>query len=173
MIADPLALLRLAVIANFCVGLSRAVADDLPCLARVNALGCAFTVAVIGLRAHTFSNYSMLSVPEAHATLCYSVNRDIALWVSELMRAAQRWSLAFVPLPAGTVLDLPTMPEVLPTLEFCRGGGGAPARDQQHRFRRGQAHQAEGHRSPRWVARAQGKCQYKSPPRKPYVRAHR
>ena len=88
MVADRLDLLGLAVVAILSVGLSPGVADDLLCLARVNALGDAFTVAIMGLRAHTFSNYSMLSVPEAHAVLCDMVNRDIALWVSELMRAA-------------------------------------------------------------------------------------
>ena len=77
----------------------------------------------MGLRAHTFSNYSMLSVPEAHAVLCDMVNRDIALWVSELMRAAQRSSPAVVLPPAGTVFDPPPMPEFVRTLEFCRGGG--------------------------------------------------
>ena len=96
MVADRLDLLRLAVVAILSVGLSPGVADDLLCLARVNALGDAFTVAVMGLRAHTFSNYSMLSVPEAHGVLCDMVNRDIALWVSELMRAAQRSSPAIV-----------------------------------------------------------------------------
>ena len=75
---DRLDLLRLAVVAILSVGLSPGVTDDLPCLARVNALGNVFTVAVMGLRAHIFSNYSMLSVPEAHAVLCDMVNRDIA-----------------------------------------------------------------------------------------------
>ena len=123
MVADRLDLLRLAVVAIFSVGLSPGVADDLPCPARVNALGDAFTVAVMGLRAHTFSNYSMLSVPEAHAVLCDMVNRDIALWVSELMRAAQRSSPAIVPPPAGTAFDPPPVPAFVRTLEFCRGGG--------------------------------------------------
>ena len=123
MVADRLDLLRLAVVAILSVGLSPGVADDLPCLARVNALGDAFTVAVMGLRAHTFSNYSMLSVPEAHAVLCDMVNRDIALWVSELMRAAQRSSPAIVPPPAGTAFDPPPVPAFVRTLEFCRGGG--------------------------------------------------
>ena len=120
MVADRLDLLRLAVVAFFSVGLSPGVADNLPCLAQVNALGDAFTVAVMGLRAHTFSNYCMLSVPEAHALLCDMVNRDIALWV---MRAAQRSSPAVVPPPAGTVVDPPPMPEFVRTLELCRGGG--------------------------------------------------
>ena len=78
-VADRLDLLRLAVAAILFVGLSPGVADDLPCLARVSALGNAFTVAVMGLRAHTFSNYSMPSVPESHAVLCDMVNGDIAL----------------------------------------------------------------------------------------------
>eukprot|EP00904_Undaria_pinnatifida_P001064 jgi/Undpi1/10959/HiC_scaffold_30.g13260.m1 len=85
MVADRLDLSRLAVVAIISVGLSPGVADDLPCLARVNALGDAFTVAVMGLRAHTFSNYSMMSVPEAHAVLGDMVNRDIALWAFELL----------------------------------------------------------------------------------------
>ena len=76
MVADRLDLLRLAVVAILSVGLSPGVADDLPCLTQVKALGDAFTVVVMGLRAHTFSNYSMLSVPEAHAVLCDMVNRD-------------------------------------------------------------------------------------------------
>ena len=174
MVADRLDLLRLAIVAILSVGLSPRVADDLPCLARVNALGDAFTVAATGLRAHTFSNYSMLSVPEAHAVLCDIINRDIALWVSELMRAAQRSSPDVVPPPAGTVFDLPPMPAFVRTLEFCCGGGGGPpACTQQHRFRRKQAHQAEGHRSPHWVARVQGKGQFKSPPGLPDVYAHR
>ena len=123
MAADRLDLLRLAVVAILSVGLSPGVADDLPCLARVNALGDAFTVTVMGLRAHTFSNYRMLSVAEAHAVLCDMVNRNIALWVSELMRAAQRSSPGVVPPPAGTVFDPPPMPEFVRTLEFRRGGG--------------------------------------------------
>ena len=120
MVAERLDLLRLAVVAILSVGLSPGVADDLPCLARVNA----FTVAVMGLRAHTFSNYSMLSVPETHAVLCDVVNRDIALWVSELMRAAQRSSPAVASPSAGTVFDPPPMPAFVRTVEFCRGGGG-------------------------------------------------
>ena len=90
MVVDRFDPLRLAVVAILFVGLSPGVADDFPCLARVNALGDAFMVAVMGLHAHTFSNYSMLSVLEVHAVLCDMVNRDIALWVSKLMRAASR-----------------------------------------------------------------------------------
>ena len=116
-------LLRLAVVAILFVGFSPAVADDLPCLVRVNALGDAFTLAVMALRAHTFSNYSMLSVPESHAVLCGMVNCYIALWVNELIRAAQRSSPAAVPPPAGTVFDHSPMPEFVRTLEFGRGGG--------------------------------------------------
>ena len=124
MVTDRLDLLRLAVVAIFSVGLSPGVADDLPCLARVDALGDAFTVTVVGLSARTFSNYySMLSVPEAHAVLCDMVNRDIVLRVSELMRAAERSSPAVDPPPAGTVSDPPPLPEFVRTLEFCRGGG--------------------------------------------------
>ena len=78
MVADCLDLLRLAVVTIFSVSLSPGGADDLPCL-RVKALGDAFTVVVMGLRACTFNNYSMLSVPEAHAVLCDMVNSDIAL----------------------------------------------------------------------------------------------
>ena len=70
------------------------------------------------MRAHTFSNYSTLSVPGAHAVLCDMINRDIALWVSELMRAAQRSSPAVVLPPAGTVFDRPPMPEFVRTLEY-------------------------------------------------------
>ena len=41
---------------------------------------------------------------------------------------------------------------------FCRrAGGGDPARTQQHRFRRRQTHQAEGHSPPHRVARVQDK----------------
>ena len=123
MIADRLALLRLGVVAILFVVVAPGVADDLPCLARVNALGDAFTVAVMGLRGHTFGKYNMLSVPEAHAVLCDMVNRDIAFCVSELMRVAQRSSPAFVPPPADTVFDPPPMREFVRTLEFCRGGG--------------------------------------------------
>ena len=78
-VADRLDILRLAVVAILFVGLSSGVADDLPCLTGVNALGDASTVAVMGLRAHTFNNYNMLSVPEANAVLCDLVNRDIVL----------------------------------------------------------------------------------------------
>ena len=120
---DRLDPLRLAVVAILSVGLSPGVAGDLPFLTRVNAIVDAFTVAVMGLRAHTFSNYSMLSAPESHAVQCDIVNHDIALWVSELMRAAQRSSPAVVPPPAGTVFDPPPMPEFVRTLHFCRGGG--------------------------------------------------
>ena len=122
-VSDRLDLLRLAVVAILSVDLSPGVADDLPCLARVNALGDAFTVAVMGLRAHTFSNYSMLSVPNAHAVLYDMINSDIALWVSELMRAAQRSSRAVFPPPAGTVFEPPPLPEFVRTLELCQGGG--------------------------------------------------
>ena len=90
MVADRLGLFRLAVIAILSVGLTPAVADDLPCLARVNAFGDAFTMAVVGLRVHTFSNYSMPSVPDARPVLCDMVSRDNVLRVSELMPAAQR-----------------------------------------------------------------------------------
>ena len=55
--------------------------------------------------------------------MCDMFNRDIALWVSEFMRAAQRSSPPLVPLPAGTVFDPPPMPAFVRTLEFCRGGG--------------------------------------------------
>ena len=124
MVVDRLDLLKLVVVAILSVGLSPGVADDLPSLARVNALGDGYTVAVMGLDAHTLSNYSMPFVPEAHAVLCDMVNLDIALWVSELIRAAQRSSSAVVPLPAGTVFDPPPMPAFVRTLELCRGGGG-------------------------------------------------
>ena len=56
MVADRLDLLRLAVVAILSVGFSPGVDDDLPRLARVNSLGDAFTVAIMGPRAHTFSN---------------------------------------------------------------------------------------------------------------------
>ena len=36
----------------------------------------------MGFRAHTFSSYIMLIVPEAHAVYFNIVYRDIALWVS-------------------------------------------------------------------------------------------
>ena len=69
MAADRLDLLRLVVVSILLVGLSPAVAGDLRCLARVNALGDTFLVAVTSLHAHTFSNYSMLSIPAAHGVL--------------------------------------------------------------------------------------------------------
>ena len=87
------------------------------------ALANAFTVAVVGLRARTFSNYSMLSVLETHAVLCDMVYCNIALWVSELIRAAHQSSPAVVPPPAGTVFDPSPTPEFVRILEFCRGGG--------------------------------------------------
>ena len=175
MVADRLDLLRLAVVSILSVGLSPGVADDLPSLARVNALGDAFSVGVTGLRGHTFSNYSMLSIPAAHGVLCDMVNRDIGLWVSELMRAAQRSSPAVVPFPAGTVFDPPRLPMFVRKLEFCRGGGGAgaQARGQQHRCQRRQAFQAEGQRSARWISRVHGKSQFEPPRGLPDVRAHR
>ena len=55
--------------------------------------------------------------------LCDMVNRDIALWVSELMRALQRSSPVVVPPPPGTVFDPPPIPTFVRTLEFCRVGG--------------------------------------------------
>ena len=55
--------------------------------------------------------------------LCDMVNRDIALWVSELMRAAQRSSPAIVHPPAGTAFDPPPVHAFVRTLEFCRDGG--------------------------------------------------
>ena len=133
MVADRLNLLRLEVDAILSVDLSLGVADDFPCLARVNAFGDAFTVAVMGLRAHAFSNYSMLSVLEEHAVLCDMVNRDIALWAIELMRAA-----VVLP-PAGTVFDPPHARVRMHSRILPRQGGGAPARAKQHRFRRRQA----------------------------------
>ena len=57
--------------------------------------------------------------------ICDMVNHDIDLWVSELMRATQRYFSAVFPSPAGTVFDPPPMPAFLRTLEFCRGGGEA------------------------------------------------
>ena len=119
MVADHVDLLRLAFVAIFSVGVSPGVADDLPCLTRANAVGDAFTVAVMGLRAHTFCSYSMLSLPEAHAVLYDTVNRDIASWVNELMRVAQRSSPAVVHPPAGTVFEPPPMPDLVRTLAFC------------------------------------------------------
>ena len=77
----------------------------------------------MGLRAHTFSNYSMLSVQETHGMLCDMISREIALWVSVFMRAAQRSSPAVVPPAACAVFHPPPMPAFVPTLEFCRGGG--------------------------------------------------
>ena len=124
MVTDRLDLLRLAVVAILSAGLSPAVTDDLLRLARANALGDAFTVAVMGLRAPTFSSYSMLSVQEAHAELCDMVNRDIDLWVSELMRAAQRSSPAVVPPPAGTVFDPPPMPKFVAFSNCAAAGAG-------------------------------------------------
>ena len=118
MIADRRNLLRLAFLAILSVGTSPRVAGNLSSLAQMNVLGDAFMVTVTGLRAHIFSTYSMISVPEAHVVLCDIVNRDMALWVSLLMRAAQRSS------PAGTGFGPPTLPEFVHTLELCRGGGG-------------------------------------------------
>ena len=77
----------------------------------------------MGLRAPTFSNYSMLSVPDTHTLLCDMVNRDIASWVSELKRATQQSSPAVISPPAGTLFHPPPMPAFVRTLEFCRGGG--------------------------------------------------
>ena len=63
MAADRLDLLRLAVVAILCVDLS----PGSPTIPRVwrgsTPFGDAFTVAVMGLRAHTSSNYNLLSVP--------------------------------------------------------------------------------------------------------------
>ena len=123
MVDNRLDLLRLAVVSILSVGLSPGIAGDLPCLARVNALGDAFSVAVMSLRVHTFRNYSMLSIPAAHGVLCDMINHDFALWVSELIRAAQRSSPAVVPPPAGTVFDPPPTPKFVRTLEYCRSGG--------------------------------------------------
>ena len=127
MVADRLDLLRLAVVSILSVGLSTGVADDLPCLARVNVLGDEFSVTVTSLRAHTFSNYSMLSIPAAHGVLCDTVNPDIAVWVSELMRAAQQSPPAVVLPPAGAVF------EPQPCLSSCTlsnivGAGGVVLR---------------------------------------------
>ena len=67
MVAGRLDLLRFAVVSILSVGLSSGVADDLPRLARVKALGDAFSVAVMGLRAHTFSNYIQYAVDPGSA----------------------------------------------------------------------------------------------------------
>ena len=173
MVADRLDHLRLAVVAILSVDLSPGVANDLLCLARVNALGDAFTVAVTGLRAHTFSNYSMLSVLEASAVLCDMVNRDIDLWVSELMRAALLSSSAVVPPSAGTVFDPPHMPAFVRTLEFCRGGGEV-LRLVLRSIGSGTNGPPSGRPpvSPRG-RRVHGKGQFKSPPGLPDVRTHR
>ena len=173
MVADRLDLSRLAVVAIISVGLSPGVADDVPCLARVNALGDAFRVAVMGLRAHTFSNYSMLSVPDADAVLCDMVNRDIALWVSELTRAAQRSSPAVVPHHLARCSTPRPCPLRAHSRILPRRGGGGPARNHQHRLRRRPVHQAKYYRFPRWVVRVRGKGHFKSPPGLPDVRAHR
>ena len=79
----------------------------------------------MGLRPHTFSNYSRLSVPEGHAMVCDMINRDMALWVSELMHAAQWSSPAVAPCPGGTGFDRPPMPEFVRTLEFSTTRGGS------------------------------------------------
>ena len=125
MVADRLDLLRLAVVPIISVDLSPGVANDLPCLVRVDALGDAFTVAVTGLRAHTHSNYSIVYVPEAHVVLCDMINRDIALYLSDLTRAVQRSSPAFVTPPAGTGFNPPPLTKFVRPLEFCRCGGRA------------------------------------------------
>ena len=121
MIAGRLNLLRIAGrLGSIGTALSPGAADDLPCLARVNALGDACSAAVTGLCAHTFRNYSMLAIPAAHRVLCYMVNRDVGLWVSELMRAVQQSSSAVVPSRAGTGFDPPPLPKFVRAL--CRGG---------------------------------------------------
>lgn len=71
------------------VGLSPGFDDDLPCLARVTALGEVFTEAVTSLRIRTFSHYCLPSQASAQGVLCKKFNDDLGLRVSELMRASQ------------------------------------------------------------------------------------
>ena len=120
MVAGRLDLLRLAVASVLSEGLSPGVADDRPCLARVNALDDALSVAVTDRCTHTFSNYSILAIPAAHRVLCDMVNRDVGLWVSELMRDVQRFPPAIVPPRACTVFEYLLLPKVVRAL--CRGG---------------------------------------------------
>ena len=54
MIADHLECLRSALVAILTIGLSSDIADDVPCLQRVNTTSESFTSAAASLRAHTF-----------------------------------------------------------------------------------------------------------------------
>ena len=114
MVADRLDLLRMASFRIFpCV--SRPGSPTISSVVRGSTpLATRFTVAVMGSRTHTYSSYSML---------CDMVNRDIALRVSELMRAAQRsFPVVVRPLP-GTVFDPLLVPAFVRTLAFGHGGG--------------------------------------------------
>ena len=56
MIADRLECLRSALVAILTIGLSSDIADDVPCLQRVNTISESFTSAAASLRTHTLCN---------------------------------------------------------------------------------------------------------------------
>ena len=103
MVADRLDFLRLAVVVILSVGLSPGVADDLLCLERVNALGDAFAVAVMGLECahrqqlqYDVRPRSACSAVRLTATsLCISVSscvlrsgRPLLLFLPQLVRCS-------------------------------------------------------------------------------------
>ena len=110
MIADRLECLRSALVAILTIGLSADIADDVPCLQRVNTISESFTSAAASLRTHTLCNMGHLSSRGARRVISDMVNGDLRLWVSQLMRDAQQAKPAEVRPPPGTVFDMPPLP---------------------------------------------------------------
>ena len=111
----------------------------------------------MGLRAYTLSNCSMLPVPVAHAVLCDIANRDIALWVCELMTCCAAGAPCCCPSPSWYgARPRPYARVLMYSRIMPRRAGGA----QQHRFQRRQALHTEGHRSPRVVDGSNRKANY-------------
>jgi len=81
MIADRLECLRSALVAILTIGLSSDIADDVPCLQRVNTISESFTSAAASLRTHTLCNMGHLSSRAARRVMSDMVNGDLRLWV--------------------------------------------------------------------------------------------
>ena len=103
-------MLASALVAILPIGLSLDIADDVPRLQRVNTISDSFTSAAASLPTHTLCNMGHLLSRAARRVMSDKVNGDLRLWVSQLMRDAQKAKPAEVPPPPGTVFDMPPLP---------------------------------------------------------------
>ena len=128
-VADRLDLLRLTVVAVLSVRLSPEISDDRLCLDRVSVLSDAFAAVIYKLRLHTLCIHGMLAHDGARRVMVDMVDTDLRLWVNDLMLAVQQASLVVqaspvvVPLPSGTMFDMPPLPAFDRSLDVCRDGG--------------------------------------------------